>query len=432
MGYVLKRQVKYQASSNSVSITLPALFTEKGVLISHLRYLYENRNKSQSWLERNTFAVELLLLFISRRVHAFSSSSELLRAFVDELSFGSIEDGLDLSGLYWRPRRNEDVNVLLGHITNYCDYLDRINGTDLPKLNPMRLATKAEERLLWCAYYRRHSRCFLNHLNNSSNKAPSDVRIVRGPERHLLSAEPVYRFPDEHIDRLLYDGFRKPCGNYDYASQLITMLMHYGGLRLSECFHIFIEDIAIDPKTGQALVTVFHPSDGSPPKPGFSNRREYLSVNYRLLPRNEYSRRHKLHSGWKHPLLTNENLSFEVMFFPSSKAIEFTNLLQVYLAQRVDGSHPFLFCNSQGFPESKKSFIQKHARAVNRIGLPVSKLSGTTPHGHRHSYGYRLRDANFSQLEIQKAMHHKSPDSCLVYIQFTDEEIRFKMREREL
>lgn len=192
MGYVLKRQVKYQASSNFASVTLPALFTEKGVLISHLRYLYEKRNKSQSWLERNTFAVELLLIFISQRTHWFSSSTELLRAFVDALSFGTIDDGFDSSNFYWRPRKNEDVNVLLGHITSYCDYLDRINGTELPKLNPMRLTTSAEERLLWCAYYRRKSQCFLNHLKKPSHKCFSEVHEVRGPERHLLSIEPVF------------------------------------------------------------------------------------------------------------------------------------------------------------------------------------------------------------------------------------------------
>lgn len=67
---------------------------------------------------------------------------------------------------------------------------------------------------------------------------------------------------------------------------------------------------------------------------------------------------------------------------------------------------------------------------MNRIGLQSSKFLGTTPHGHRHSYGYRLRQKGFSQLEIQKAMHHKSPDSCLVYLRPTNDEVRQVMREK--
>ncbi|WP_244858373.1 site-specific integrase [Vibrio sp. B1FIG11] len=76
----------------------------------------------------------------------------------------------------------------------------------------------------------------------------------------------------------------------------------------------------------------------------------------------------------------------------------------------------------------KKNFNQKHNRAVKRIGLEPSKSRGTTPHAHRHSYGYRLSQGGFSQLEIQKAMHHKSPDSCLVYLTPSDDEVRQQMR----
>ncbi|EOV0147168.1 tyrosine-type recombinase/integrase, partial [Vibrio vulnificus] len=83
-----------------------------------------------------------------------------------------------------------------------------------------------------------------------------------------------------------------------------------------------------------------------------------------------------------------------------------------------------------GDPENKKNFIQKHKRAVNRIGLQSSKFLGTTPHGHRHSYGYRLSQTGITQLEIQKAMHHKSPDSCLVYLRPTNDEVRQVMREK--
>ncbi|WP_339390033.1 gamma-mobile-trio recombinase GmtY [Vibrio neptunius] len=420
--------MNYKPSKGRPSFRFPALFTESGLLISHLRFLHENRYKSQSWQERNVFAVELLLKFIERQVSNFLSATELLRAFVEALQFGTIQDGRDRSGLFWSPRRNEDVNVLLRHITDYCDYLDTIHGTDLPKLNPLRKATHAEERLQWCAYYRRHSRSFLNHLAKPSRQQFSVVRKVRGPERHLVDNEAVYQFPEDRIEDLLLYGFVSASGEPDYGSQLIVMLMHFGGLRLSECFHVFTDDISIDPQSGAALISVFHPSDGKSPDKRFSSRREYLAHVYRLNPRNYYSRSHRLYSGWKGPLLTNRNLSFDLMFYPASKAIEFTLLLQKYLSTKPVSESPFLFVNSKGNPESKKNFHQKHNRAVQRIGLEPSKPLGTTPHAHRHSYGYRLSKNDFSQLDIQKAMHHKSPDSCLVYLKPSDGEVRQQMR----
>ncbi|MCJ2378778.1 site-specific integrase [Vibrio sp. ZSDZ34] len=424
MSFVIKRRVNYKVRSGASSLYFPAIFTENGLLLSHLRFLYNNRAKSPSWIERNIFAVELLLKFIERQVGLFSSATELLRAFVETLQFGTIQDGQDNSGLFWGPRRNEDVNVLLGHITYYCDYLDTIHGTDLPKLNPLRKATHAEQRLQWCAYYRRSSRSFLNHLTKPSQQPFSFARKIRGPERHFVDVEAVYRFPEDRIEDLLLHGFVSAAGEPDYASQLIVMLMHFGGLRLSECFHIYTGDISIDPQSGSALISVFHPSDGTSPDERFSKRNEYLANKYRLNPRNEYSRSHRLYAGWKGPLLTNRNLSFDVMFYPASKAVEFTLLLQKYLSTKPASESPFLFVNSKGSPESKKNFNQKHNRAVQRIGLEPSKSLGTTPHAHRHSYGYRLSQRGFSQLEIQKAMHHKSPDSCLVYLKRTDSEIR--------
>ncbi|MGD8111300.1 gamma-mobile-trio recombinase GmtY [Vibrio sp. TRT 17S01] len=428
MGFVIKRKVCFKTGQVGSSFYFPAIFTENGLLLSHLRYLYSNRSKSQSWLERNTFSIELLLKFIERQVSNFSSATDLLRAFTEALQFGTIQDGQDSSDLFWSPRRNEDVNVLLRHITDYCDYLDTIHGTDLPKLNPLRKATHAEERLQWCAYYRRQSRSFLNHLAKPSRQQLSVIRKIRGPERHLVDIEAVYRFPEDRIEDLLLHGFVFPSGEPDYASQLIVMLMHFSGLRLSECFHIYTDDISIDPQLGSALISVFHPSDGKSPDARFSNRREYLTHKYRLNPRNEYSRSHRLYAGWKEPLLTNRNLSFDVMFYPASKAVEFTLLLHKYLSVRPTSEFPFLFVNSEGNPESKKNFLQKYNRSIQRIGLEPHKSLGTTPHAHRHSYGYRLSQGGFSRLEIQKAMHHKSPDSCLVYLNPSDKEVRLIMR----
>jgi integrase len=62
-------------------------------------------------------------------------------------------------------------------------------------------------------------------------------------------------------------------------------------------------------------------------------------------------------------------------------------------------------------------YNKAHAAACERIGLTVSKALGTTPHGHRHSYGRRLRNAGVDKALNRRFMHHASLESQEVYTQ---------------
>lgn len=53
------------------------------------------------------------------------------------------------------------------------------------------------------------------------------------------------------------------------------------------------------------------------------------------------------------------------------------------------------------------------------IGLEISKFNGTTNHGHRHSYGQRMKNAGIDKKVRQVAMHHKSEESQNVYTEPT-------------
>jgi hypothetical protein len=215
----------------------------------------------------------------------------------------------------------------------------------------------------------------------------------------------------------------------------MTMLLNYGGLRKSEIFHIFTSDITIHPNhDDEALVRVYHPVCGRSPDPRYKNRSEYLHSETNYKPRNTYRITERLYSGWKNPLMTSKEGYFEVIFNPTHKAREFLQIWVKYLKyQRVepDKLHPFAFTNDRGEPDTLKNFQRRHKRAVERIGLECKKEFGTTEHGHRHAYGYRARKLGLSQVELQKAMHHKSPNSCLIYIKPTSEDIRTEMRESE-
>lgn len=67
-------------------------------------------------------------------------------------------------------------------------------------------------------------------------------------------------------------------------------------------------------------------------------------------------------------------------------------------------------------------YNKAHAAACRRIGLTVSKALGTTPHGHRHAYGRRLRNAGVDKALIRRFMHHASQESQEVYTRANTQE----------
>ncbi|WP_340600955.1 gamma-mobile-trio recombinase GmtY [Acinetobacter sp. HZNU-JH01] len=434
MAYVKKIYVNYKDCSTQTTLVLPCILTEKGFIISHLRYLAWFNSKSEAWKERSCYALKLLLKYINVTPN-LDSATKVLKAFTEALITGTINSpsNTDPLELYWRPRTVRDTNNLLFHITHYTDFLALQDEHETNKVNPFCKATGYEERLNWCAYYHKKANVFLNHLTKK-DLSPQQVRIVGSFREDLIDFEYAVRFPEDQIERLLYLGFEKN-GEIDYKSQAITMLMNYGGLRKSEIFHIYTSDITLNPnKPKEALVRVYHPELGASPDTYFKNRREYLLAKTAYKPRNNYLFSERLYAGWKTPLLTSKLGYFEVVFNPPEKAKEFLFIWANYLKyQRIEPSksnpHPFAFTNTLGEPETIKNFQRLHKNAVERIGLVCKKALGTTEHGHRHAYGFRARQAGLNQVEIQKAMHHKSPTSCLVYIKPTLEEVQDKLRD---
>lgn len=444
MAYALKAKCEFKVDKTGASLKVPCILTKSGVLTSHVEYLYLKRNMSQSWVEKSIASIILLMNYIDANTRSLPNTqriegTKLLRSFTFALSTGTIDSkGEDLSGLFWRAMSPQNARVTLSHITQYTDFYSEINDNQLPT-NPLRKASHIEEKMNWCAYYHHQKSVFLNHLENKKNNVEriQFVRVVQSNQPDVIENEKTMRFPKNKINALINYGFVKRGSKYpDHKNQLITMLMHYGGLRLSEVFHVYINDIIFDKKHKEALVRVFHPSRGQSPIEPRQTRSSYLKESYGLKPRNEYPKSIRLHAGWKTPILTSDKRYFEVIFSHPNIAKTFWNIWMKYLTyQRKNPpsnfQHPFAFTNSKGEPETIKNFRRMHDDAVIKIGLNPSKDEGTSSHSHRHSYGYTLSELGFSQVEIQKAMHHKSPNSCLVYIQPTSDDIRSKMRITE-
>lgn len=440
MPSVSKIYVNYCDCESGQIFKFPALLTENGVIISHLRYLAWHSNKSESWKERSVFALRLLIDYINAN-ESVTTATHILKAFTLALVTGTIDykNLADPLGLYWRPRKVSDANNILHHITKYTDFLAIQDGFEHSRINPFRKATSYEERLNWCAYYHKQANVFLNHLT-SSHEAKSlmqQVRIVGSFENPNVDIEPAVRFPEEHLERLLSVGCKKRNGTVDYQLQAMIMLMNYGGIRKSELFHIYVSDMTLNPvRQNEALVRIYHPELGDAPNPKYKNRKEYLESTSSYTSRNNYRFSERLYSGWKSPLLTSKKGYFEVVFCPPKKAEEFLKVWASYLKyQRVEPPknkpHPFAFTQNDGSPETLKNFQRKYEGAVKKIGLTYSKSNGTTEHGHRHAYGFRAKSFGLDAVAMQKAMHHKSALSHLVYTQPTNEEIRQKMNDIE-
>jgi hypothetical protein len=253
----------------------------------------------------------------------------------------------------------------------------------------------------------------------SDNRTRAEIsRVVTIPRKATTAfAREVKFFPPDRIWDLLFEGFavrgRQRLPLYEQFSLkdiLITILLHGGGLRESEPFHLYLSDVGVDvqnPKS--AVVRLYHPEQGAAPADYIDplagtyiqgDREEYLRVRWRMQPRNLVEGRFK--AGWKDLHLFDQREKYALVhWFSSCWGELFLTFFKLYIThcRSQRNLHPFLFVSQKagfrGDPYTVDSYRQAHARAVRRIGLVPARSMGTTPHGHRHAYGQRLADAGW-------------------------------------
>ncbi len=443
----VKVKTKTFRDNTGMNIEIPTILIEQNGEVIPLwqlhEYLINNKEMSKSWRNKLIQAVGLLLDYIDANHNSFSNPKDFFESFADVIFSGTInEEGYDPSGLYWLPKRINTANALLFALTEFSDWLHKEYGA--VQLNPWRDATKFEERLNWMALINKSHRCFLGHLDSASKmseiaKKARNIKHRRTPSGDYGGAK---TFPEDKIYDLLWKGFKKSdqknklgfLDQYNWRDIAITILIHGGGLRISEPFHIWVHDVMPDPFDPQlALVRVYHPSEGNAPKDFkmpdgryLTNREAYLRMNYGLFPRNKLEGIRR--AGWKNPKMSDtEQKYMQVHWFPRQWGYLFMQVWKMYMAQRIRNkipdTHPFLFVSfdnkNKGNMYTISSYRQSHARAVQKIGLTVGKMLGTTEHGHRHAYGQRVSNAKIDRQVIQAGMHHKSDESQDVYTEPT-------------
>ncbi len=370
----------------------------------------------------------LFLDFLAANGGAFLPQSErhrLFQAFADALVWGTIRGAADPSGLWWAPRSAVAAKRTMTEVTAFTDWLAE-SGAAVP-VNPTRMATSAEQILFWRAWRRASGASLLRHIKSASRvHGRSSTTRVGGVRRRLpvITQDPK-TFPEEAFPDLLKVGFRRarPLQWTTLRDQMIAILLHGGGLRLSEALHLWIMDVfeaSDDPDW--ALVKVFHPSEGlvayRDPETNSKrqvSRAEYLRLCYDRLPLTDLQGRKAV--GWKDPLLTDSHSRSMLVFWRhAGYGRFFMRLYRAYVLIRPRTSaHPYLFVAGSGEPMTVKAYEKVHGAAIRRIGLEPAKQFGTTPHGHRHAYGQWMREAKIDPKIRQLALHHKSALSQEVY-----------------
>ncbi|QQX57453.1 gamma-mobile-trio recombinase GmtY [Pseudomonas chlororaphis] len=427
-------KARIYTDATGVYTELPVLLGPAGVLESLLDYcLYRNHDRSLAWMTKVTRSVRMFLEYLQTNP-AESNTYQLFQNFAQRLYTGTFErlKGLDPSGLCWPPRSPQDASHIITHLTDFFDWLGEMRPEAL-QVNPRYAGDAFDRQIDETAYQYRRSKAFLGHTwetNASSVETGHRIRGRRLPK--IESGEPP-AFPEERFEELMERGFCS-AGRYDYRCMLITLLLHGGGFRESEPFHLYISDVFPDPgNTRQAKVFIHHPSHGAAPadwrdergRPRKGNRAEYLGHKFGLVPRTEVMDRR--HAGWKGG--THDASYYkQVYWFLPEYGEWFLHIWHLYLEQvaHFERDHPFAFINLHREPKggmyTLTQYNKAHAAACKRIGLPVGKALGTTPHGHRHAYGRRLCNAGIDKSLIRRFMHHASLESQEIYTRVTTQE----------
>ncbi|MFP4893647.1 gamma-mobile-trio recombinase GmtY [Paraburkholderia sp. EG304] len=419
--------------TTGVCVEVPALLTPAGVLEPLLDYLMSRyHDRSLQWMRKVTRSVRMFLEYMQTNP-VERDTYRLFRNFAQRLYTGTFdrETGLDPTNLCWAPRSAQDASHIITYLSDFFDWLGEMRP-EASKVN-LRYAGGAFDRQIdEAAYQYRRGKAFLGHTWGATRLGELGHR-VRGRRPPKVGNSQPPAFPEERFEELLFRGF---CvnGRYDYRGMLITLLLHGAGFRESEPFHLYIHDVFPDlAEPRQATVHIHHPRYGAAPadwrdelgRLRKGNRAEYLIHQFGLVPRTDLMDRR--HAGWKGGTHDAAYYKRAYWFLPEYGEW-FSQFWHRYLEQvaRVERDSPFAFINLHRSPVGAMytltQYNKAHAAACKRVGLAVSKSLGTTPHGHRHAYGRRLRKAGVDKALIRRFMHHASMESQEVYTQANNRE----------
>lgn len=426
---VTKCRARVVRDNSGVATEIPTLVADSGPLETVTKYVLHMhlRGNANSTIEQHIASIAKFIEYIDANSDISHAPSEVFSSFVERLSSGTIdENGNDPSGLYWNTTPASTVSKTISHITDFTDYIFFLTGNN--PVNPQITASSYDKKIQYAAYVRKKEGDFLAHTKTfSSNATARQTRLIRGKVQRSNPEQEAKRFPEKLFNEFLIHGLataKDP--RIGLRDMLICLLMHGAGLRVSEALGLWVTDVFEDKsQSSSVIVRIYDEVNGAAPnnwksKNGLTSRKQYLKERYSQKPREEHMG--TSHIGEKIARWDNtQEMYCHVHFFPSSFGELFKELWFQYLPYRaaVEDVSPYAFINFNGKTRGKglnyRTFVDSYERALARISMSQDKDEGRSPHGHRHAYGQRLKNAGVDPLSIQRLMHHASIESQQTY-----------------
>src|SRR6185369_9086910 len=182
-----------------------------GLPVWLLLQYFRARNLDISTEGSYAHAAGLLIDFIAARASEFADAghrADLFTKFSHAVLYGTIRNGDDPSGLWWQPRSTERAHRLLGLACQISDWLKQQYETTA--INPFdRPASVAEQIAFWRRWNINKATSLLSHTKSraSAQEVSKVARSVAFPgTKSTFLDRPPY-FPEQHIERLLFEGF---------------------------------------------------------------------------------------------------------------------------------------------------------------------------------------------------------------------------------
>ncbi|EPO5779991.1 tyrosine-type recombinase/integrase [Vibrio harveyi] len=429
------------------------------IMWSLVDYFLAYPSRSETWMRDTARAVGLFYDYCTACRNTNADRRTQLRKFMSSLENGTVDvdTKIDPTGLYWAPTGITKAKRLRGSLSSFIDWVIE-EELESKGLSTSKAPIKSKEKLtlsLLKTAKKVISRSFMEHVKDPSTAAEnvSQSRSTFGyefeddPTSYFNSDSETKSFPIELVAPLLEYGFIKdplattPFEREDITAKMITLLLLFGGLRKSEPFHLWFNDVTpINEFECQARL--YHPRVAQTNLIGERGKtRDHYLRERGLRPRHDKLNTKSLKAGWKKLAVDKKSYHADIFWLHPSAQAMFASLYPLYLSYRSElmatyekqrgHDHPFLFVSTGidrrtgesyvGAPYSISQFNKSYNNALNRLEshlgmkIPRGRDEAMNPHSLRHLYAQALKDMGLSDKVIQKCLRHRTINAQEAY-----------------